>query len=373
MLQKRYRQPPIKEENFSRSFAFVGTDRCELITPVNMGCEWVSENLLFRSSMWNADGLLISASFKKFFNWGEKPSITPPPEDLRDCTVVEKLDGSTLIVSKYKGELIVRTRGTFDARKLENGGEIEDVLFKKYPKAFDNGYINSEGFSLLYEWCTPSNIIVLKYSEPLLFLTGAVRHDNYCLLQQEELDQIAKEIEVGRPKYYSFSDSKELIDKISQEVGMEGVCVYYNGGQNILKVKSEEYLRLHRLKGVLNSEKAVLDYWYQLKTPSKEDFLALIESNTDWETKNRCSETVDLIFSSLVLMDKELDEIACFVRDNIINHNLSRAEAARLIMSNIDRSWCSAAFNLLDGKPQTGESSHRKFLEKIIDKVKNSQ
>jgi hypothetical protein len=41
---------------------------------------------------------------------------------------VEKLDGSTLIVSKYNGQYILRTRGTVDASKLANGFELE--LFK---------------------------------------------------------------------------------------------------------------------------------------------------------------------------------------------------------------------------------------------------
>ncbi len=37
---------------------------------------------------------------------------------------VEKLDGSTLIVSKYKGQYILRTRGTVDASTYLQGAKV---------------------------------------------------------------------------------------------------------------------------------------------------------------------------------------------------------------------------------------------------------
>ena len=78
-------------------------ERVYLVVPKEMGCVWTQENKIFRSSVWNYDGELISASFPKFVNWGEKPETFPTPSSLDNTTIVDKLDGSTLIVSKYKG------------------------------------------------------------------------------------------------------------------------------------------------------------------------------------------------------------------------------------------------------------------------------
>jgi hypothetical protein len=72
-----------------------------LVVPVNIGCKWTKDNMIFRSSMWNSEGELISASFKKFFNWNEQPDLVPIPTDIKKLQAISKIDGSTLIVSKY--------------------------------------------------------------------------------------------------------------------------------------------------------------------------------------------------------------------------------------------------------------------------------
>jgi hypothetical protein len=64
-----------------------------LVHPKNMGVKWTNDNIHLRSSIWDSDGNLVSASFKKFTNWGENPENFPVPESLKNTTVVEKLDG----------------------------------------------------------------------------------------------------------------------------------------------------------------------------------------------------------------------------------------------------------------------------------------
>ena len=112
---------------------FVGEHPVLLVQPVHIGCPWGLDNDIFRSSVWDLDGNLVSASFKKFFNWDEKPDLDPAPASLQGATLMEKVDGSTLIFSRYKGHTVIRTRGTVDARKQENGHEI-DLLCEKYGK-----------------------------------------------------------------------------------------------------------------------------------------------------------------------------------------------------------------------------------------------
>ena len=101
-----------------------------LVHPLNIGINWNRNNKILRSSIWNSNGELVSASFPKFVNWGEKPEVFPVPTSLKDCVFTQKMDGSTLIISKYKRQYIIRTRGTIDASLMEkNGQEIE--LFKE--------------------------------------------------------------------------------------------------------------------------------------------------------------------------------------------------------------------------------------------------
>ena len=234
-------------DNFVKRDGVIAGESCTLVFPPHIGTKWSKQTLHFRSSIWNSEGELISASFKKFFNWGEQPDLTYTPFSTKangGIETITKEDGSTLIVSQYKGQLITRTRGTFDACQLDNGHEI-GLLMQKYPEAFEldvdsNGTAN---YSLIYEWVSPNNIIVLNYGpEPDIILTGKIYHENYTLEQQKSLDSLATKIGVSRPEEHHYDSIKELLEDVAQWQGVEGVCVYCNKGQDIRKIKAEQYL-----------------------------------------------------------------------------------------------------------------------------------
>src|SRR4051812_24434066 len=115
-------------EQFNFKEGVVAGEECVLITPKDITCKWTHENQHYRSVIvLKSSGEVISRGFSKFVNWGEKPDFQPWdmswPIDAR-----HKLDGSLLIVSKYKGEFIIRTRGVFDARAHETGNEIDFLM-----------------------------------------------------------------------------------------------------------------------------------------------------------------------------------------------------------------------------------------------------
>ncbi len=77
--------------------------------------------------------------------------------------MVEKLDGSLLIVSKYNGQYILRTRGTVDASIMANGHELEIFKNTILSKLADNN--DTWDYSVLFEWLSPINKIVLNYGD----------------------------------------------------------------------------------------------------------------------------------------------------------------------------------------------------------------
>ena len=115
-------------EEFNFKDCIIADDECWLITPKNMGVKWTDENARFRSCIVRkSDNFVISQGFKKFTNYGEQ-SAFEPWDDSWKIEARHKLDGSLLIVSRYKGEWILRTRGTIDARQLPNGHEIDLLI-----------------------------------------------------------------------------------------------------------------------------------------------------------------------------------------------------------------------------------------------------
>ena len=346
-------------------------ERVYLVVPKEMGCVWTQENKIFRSSVWNYDGELISASFPKFVNWGEKPETFPTPSSLDNTTIVDKLDGSTLIVSQYKGNYMIRTRGTIDASEMEkNGHEIEifknEVLpkFNELHESFPMDSSDTWDISLIFEWTSPLNTIVLNYGDtPQFFLIGIIYHGNYGLSLQHSLDDFGRHFGVPRPKTYTFNNVTDLISAITDWKDKEGVCVYHCSDQRIHKIKSAWYLILHRMKSELGSLDKVVDVWASQGYPDYNTFYNYIATTFDFELAEQCRGHISRISDGY----KEVLKIVAHMKEFVEPlKSLSRKDAALTIISAYGetnrKSFC---FNLLNGKELDSEAI-KKLLFQVL-------
>lgn len=331
-----------------RECQFAGDD-CLWVFPKLEGVAWNEENEVLRSSIWRkSDGELISAGYKKFFNWEQKPEIHPAPTNLHNKIVcVEKLDGSCLIISKYKGELITRTRRAL-TYSLLNGDELEKVLKVKYPKVFDNTLLNTEQYSFLYEWVTPTNQIVIRAAEPELYLTGMVIHENYTYETQSNLDKLALELGVKRPKYKKYKDVEHMLTDVNGLKGEEGICVYYGNEQHIRKVKSEWYITIHNFRNEMNL-KNVVDLYLEHGMPKYQEFCDIVQNQFDYEGLLQARSLISQICDAKENSDKIVLGMKLFL--NSINHLCTRKEKAFRINSSYGQTnRADMVFTLLDGK-----------------------
>jgi hypothetical protein len=340
----------LEAAGFSVKPGIIAGQRCYLVTPklATNPDLWNADTLIYRSSIWTKGGELVSGSFPKFFNLNEASDVVRDPidSDFSDMKIVEKMDGSTLICSKVQGQLIHRTRGTFNAEILPNGSEIS-ILKKKYPLAFDNFWLD-HGVSLLFEWTTPSNKIIIDYgSEPELSLIGAISHSDYSLYLQKDLDYIAKQINVPRPKVYLFSNMNELVNSVQAFKGAEGVVVYFDNDQKLKKIKGLEYLKLHRFKSNATL-KNITEMFFEHEFNSAEEYRKYIKETFDYE----CFMMVEAyIFKVWTYYIKAQDIISDLVFETIPLRELSRKDAAMRILANHkDDGLSGYCFELLDGK-----------------------
>lgn len=329
-------------------------------------CVWTKDNLIFRSSIWNSQGELISCGFKKFFNFTEQPDLYPSILSSENIIFVEKCDGSLLSISKYKGQLIHRTRGTFDASKMENGFEIE-ILKQKYPKAFDFGDEQTSRYSFIYEWVTPNNRIILDYKELDIYLIGIIDHEDYSMSQQLELNMIAVCLGVKRPKTYYFKSLNEATEEIKNWKDKEGVCAYFNRDQNIVKIKGEHYLKLHYMMSKLASVKRVLEVWFEIGKPPHQKFFDYIATNFDYEIARYHKANIF----------KVCETYDYFINEHLRAHNIvkekrlkemSRKEAASIINSIKDETsmFKSLCFLSLDGKDASDIQIKKIMEDKLL-------
>lgn len=356
----------INESMFNNREFVVAGELVHLVYPMKVGTEWTSENLHFRSSVWDDDGNLISAGFPKFFNWGEKPILSPVPSSLKDATVIEKMDGSLFIVSKFKGEYILRTRGTIDARVLDNGDEISVFEQNFLPYCDELNKSDTWDFSLLFEWVSSTNKIVITYDDcPDWILIGGVNHSDYSLFAQERLDIIAETFDWKRPVRYKFSTITELLESVDSFNDKEGVVVYTKNDQTIHKCKSAWYLKLHHLKSELSSLEKVMDVWFYQNKVDYVTFYNYIAMTFDYELAEYVKGNISKICDAYKQVTKIVDGMTKFVEIKV-KPLKSRKEQAQLILSSYgDTNRAGYVFNILDGIELTNEH-YKKLMFQVL-------
>jgi hypothetical protein len=256
---------------------------------------------------------------------------------------------STLILSKYKNHIMARTRGTIDARSQANGFEIDEI-FSKYPLLME--YLNKApdtmDHSLLFEWVSPVNVIVLRYTEPDFILTNAVDHNTGRLFEQPSLDELAKILGMKRPHMFTFSKFSDLIVAVKEFKDKEGVCFYFNNYQNIVKIKGDFYLKIHKLKSQINNVENVIDLYLQAGQSDYNTFYKYVCDTLDFEIAQLIIGDISRLVDAQKEVSKIVKNMTSFAESC---KSISRKEAAEKIISLYGNSKRSAfVFKLLDGK-----------------------
>jgi RNA ligase len=186
---------------------------------------------------------IVARPFKKFWNLEEhKPTDIPT----LPFEVFEKMDGSLLILFFHKNQWLTATRGSFTSEQAIKRKE----LLKKY-----NINLLDKTKTSLFEVIYKENRIVLDYGdyEGLVLLTSietltGIETPYNELLKLDGFDIVKR--------YDGINDINEL--KKLEENNKEGFVIRFSNGFRV-KVKFEEYVRLHRIiTGVSN--KTIWEY-----------------------------------------------------------------------------------------------------------------
>jgi len=198
---------------------------------------WDDITLQTRGLVTDDKGNIVARPFKKFFNESEK-KYTPTPE----FDVYEKMDGSLGILFYYEGEWVLATRGSFTSDQSVKGFE----MLQKY----DYQKLHKD-YTYLFEIIFKENRIVVQYPYEDLILLGMIHTktgyevDLYGEGNDVRLKNLITNIgfKVVR-KYDGINDYSILKGMIKDDE--EGFVVKFSNGDR-MKVKGEEYLRLHKI------------------------------------------------------------------------------------------------------------------------------
>jgi len=339
---------PIEEGYFNITESKFCSLDCYLITP-EIDAKWNSKNLFYRSLITDKEGNVLSSGWPKFFNYGEKPDCYPNPEQYNDWKCEEKKDGSLLIADYVNGQFSMRTRGTVSYATQENAKDFE-LLPQNYPKVIEFLKENSH-LSLLFEIVTPNNVIVIRPKEVEFYLLGAINKDDMRVVSSSDLLEIWRKIgSMSVPRVYTFSvlsDLSKVYEHIKNWKGEEGIVISYNNGQNRIKLKTDWYCFIHRVKSQLSSTKNLIDFYIEKQMPSSEEFYKIIETEFDYEIAIQLKDELEKICEAGEKSKKYIDHILEVVHD--IRTVETRKEQALMIKRNFKEN-SSFVFSVLDGK-----------------------
>lgn len=183
-------------------------------------------------------GEVIARPWRKFFNLGQVDSTIPLGAPVE---VTDKMDGSLGILYRQpNGKYAVATRGSFAS---DQAIHATGILYEKYSEVLDS-LTGLGDWTFLLEIVYPENRIVCNYGDmDDLVLLGGVHKESGAYIGPTTAAGM-----IGWPgpvtevfEYKTFAEAIAAPDR----AGAEGYVI--RSGNNIVKLKQEDYVVLHRI------------------------------------------------------------------------------------------------------------------------------
>lgn len=221
---------------------------------------WNPINMLARGLILDVDkGEVVACPFPKFFNVGEGAHTVP---DL-PFEVFDKLDGSLIIIYWHDDRWQCATKGSFMSDQAQWAQNILDSYLDK------SNFI--EGYTYLCEAIYPSNRIVVDYKGRERLELLAIYRSDGSEINYDGVAYLAQLLGWGMVQRYEFTNISELMEKAKTlDCNSEGWVLRFSDGTR-LKIKGDEYCRIHRLVSNLSP----LNVWKVMRGREQpEEYLA---------------------------------------------------------------------------------------------------
>ena len=277
---------------------------------------WNEVTLVCRGLIMDSNFKVIARPFAKFFNLGEIENQALPNSPFE---VFEKMDGSLGILYFVDNQAFMATRGSFMG---EQAVKATEILKEKYAQILRGCDTNK---TYLFEIIYPENRIVVDYgSMEDIVLTAIIDTQTGADLPLEN---------IGFPVVKRYDGIKDIsILKSLEENNREGFVIKYKNGFRV-KVKFEEYMRIHRIVTQVSS----INIWEYLaaEMPFDEILDRVPDEFYDWVK----ATSADLKAKYQAI------EAQCQADFKVFD---TRKESAAYFQT---CAYPSVLFNILDGKP----------------------
>jgi RNA ligase len=290
-------------------------------------------------------GKIVVQPFKKFFNYEELVGKGVIPEKGDYVYVQEKMDGSLGILFNYDGEWIMATRGSFTSEQAVMGLEI---VKEKY---FLDSWMQE--YAYLLEIIYPENRIVVNYGVEKVTFLSAVLNGTYKWNSTDDTELhwstslmifksngIHESDVVKTEQHFKFSDELYKSLKEKNETNKEGFVLRFQPGNFRMKIKFEEYVRLHKIMTNLSTTAV----WEVLSNGGNMDELLKDVPDEFYDKIKEYEDELKFMFNSLS------NDYGIHFRD--IQNMMDKVGGDRKNFANVAKQYKypSLLFGMLDGK-----------------------
>lgn len=251
-----------------------------------------------RGLVFDMGGNLINRRYHKFFNVNERDETAIHAIDWsRPHVILEKLDGSMVSPCYVNGHIRWMTKMGITDTSME----AEAFVASRPEYAELAAHYLENGFTPIFEWCSNKNRIVLDYPEDRLVLTAMRENVSGNYLLQDALEAIGERcgIPVVEAWEADILSLNSVIDIVRQAEDTEGVVVRFDDG-HMVKIKSDWYVRIHKVKSLLGQERDVVAL---ILNNELDDMLPVLPK----EDVERVEKFRDLLTEQLKVMAKTIE------------------------------------------------------------------
>lgn len=236
---------------------------------------------LARGLTMTPEGKVVLAGYEKFFNYRQLEGREGLTEDFINefCSYDfegdipdgfrEKLDGSLILLGVHNGELIAGTSSGFSSWQSQEATEhFQNVELKDEIKE----YIELYNATLLFEYVSPKNQVVIPYESERYVLLDIIWNDSLRRCDRTHTKSIAKEFGFPSPRVF-YATKEEMLKVMKERKDIEGFIGYNKYGR-LIKFKTDEWFQLSRSYSILFTNQI------------NEAFIKEV-------VKNYCNETLD--------------------------------------------------------------------------------
>jgi hypothetical protein len=230
-----------------------------------------------------------------------------------------------------------------------------------------------DGYTLVFEWCSPTAKIVIDYDSDRLILV-AIRHNRTGqYVPYPEMKELAEQNGIECVRQFETHDtlSEDIIHRIQNEAkGVEGVVLRFENDY-MYKIKTKYYYEVHKSKQHIQwnalSEGHV---WLLVMENKLDDVLPVLDLE---ETRQALREFSTRLWHAIDEKVKWLQEV---VQEQVeaISHELSKTERKKEFVKYINREKTNRFPNMYDrsmlfllfDETEKGNSSRDVFEEEVI-------